>query len=79
MPQKPDRETSVTPVHRRQLRWWFALAVIALLTWAAPVAAAPYVYVLGKVPGLWQQHLTVIDAATNATGPRSSSDAATAP
>ena len=48
----PQQQTvTVTFVHRRQLRWWFALAVIALLTWAAPVAAAPYVYVLGKVPG----------------------------
>ncbi len=47
----PQQQTDVTFVHRRQLRWWFALAVIALLTWAAPVAAAPYVYVLGKVPG----------------------------
>jgi YVTN family beta-propeller protein len=71
MPQQHDRETGVTYVHRPQLRWRFALAVIALLTGAAPVSAAPYVYVLGKVPGTqWQQHLTVIDAATNATGPR---------
>ena len=68
-PHKHEVETGVT-MHRRQRRWWFALAVMALLTWAAPVAAAPYVYVLGKVPGLWQQYLTVIDAATNTTGPR---------
>ncbi len=70
MPQKPDRETGVTRVHRRQFPWWCALALMALLTVAAPVAAAPYVYVLGKVPGQWQQYLTVIDAATNTPGPR---------
>ena len=71
MPQKPDRETSVTPVRRRKLASLFTLAVIALLTVAAPATAAPYVYVLGKVPGpQWRQYLTVIDAATNAKGPR---------
>jgi len=47
------------------------IAQIALLAAAGPVWAEPYVYVLGKVPGTqWQQHLTVIDAATNAKGPR---------
>jgi YVTN family beta-propeller protein len=71
MPQKPDRGTSVTPVRRRKLASLFALAVIALLTVAAPATAAPYVYVLGKVPGQqWRQYLNVIDAATNAKGPR---------
>ena len=70
MPQTPDRETSLTRVHRRQLPWWFALAVMALLAVAGPVSAEPYVYVLGKVPGQWQQYLTVIDAATNTRGPR---------
>jgi YVTN family beta-propeller protein len=70
MPQTADRETGVACVQRRQLGWWFGPALIALIVTAGSVSAEPYAYVLGKVPGQWQQYLTVIDAATNARGPR---------
>jgi YVTN family beta-propeller protein len=71
MPYRPDRENSGAPVRRRKPASLFALTLIALLTVVAPAAAAPFVYVLGKVPGQqWRQYLNVIDAATNAKGPR---------
>ena len=71
MPHRPDRENSAAPVRRRKPASLFALTLIALLTVVAPAAAAPFVYVLGKVPGSpWRQYLTVIDAVTNAKGPR---------
>jgi YVTN family beta-propeller protein len=70
LPQQLSPETVVMRPLRFRAPSRITLAFIALLMVAAPVSAAPYVYVLGKVPGQWQQYLTVIDAATNTVGPR---------